>query len=362
MMQSNFDIKTTTFGFVRISLIAVIAGWIFVLSAQIRSTEAQSGEDRHICPVEAIRNGSCDPNPAKVKNTNAQKPKGTDSSSSRKRSEYVRVAKQGNTSAGCNYRTKGVAKQTTKSVTCEPPLNNQQRQDLPISSQKVGITIWKVSEVKRGYEGARILSHPDSSRPAVEYQAERIAGNPVVTYGDKVRLSIESPRNGYLYVFDREVYEDGSFSVPFLIFPTTRLRDGNNEIRSNSPIELPAISDNPFYFEAKKVGIAPGKVLVGEVLSIVITDQPISTLPIGRDANEILGTKMDSIEVLYSGRAEVFELDGGLGLPYSTAERDAATSGARLLTHNDPVPQTFYLVEDRRTGGLLVTLALKYQP
>jgi len=176
-------------------------------------------------------------------------------------------------------------------------------------------------------------------------------------------MSIESPRDGYLYIFDRELYHDGSLSAPYMIFPTTRLRDGYNGIRANRPIELPARSDNPFYFEAKRAGLDPTKRLVGEILSIVITDKPLPSLSeFGRDAMQISHNQMTSLEKLYAGRAEVFELEEGVGLPYSAIERDAASSeNSRLLTHTDPVPQTFYLVEEKRNGGLLVTVALAYR-
>jgi hypothetical protein len=148
-----------------------------------------------------------------------------------------------------------------------------------------------------------------------------------------------------------------------MIFPTTRLRDGNNRIRANRPIELPALTDNPIYLEAKRDGVNPKKILAGEILTIAITDKPVSALSdFGRDAKQVSMADMETLENLYAGRAEVFELEQGVGQSYSIAERDAAdNAGSRLLTHTDPVPQTFYLVEDRRTGGLLVTVALAYK-
>src|SRR5262249_25521150 len=146
-------------------------------------------------------------------------------------------------------------------------------------------------------QGARILSHPEPSKPATEYQAERIKGDPLLAYGDKVRLGIESPREGYLYVFDRELYQDGSWSDAYMIFPTKRLRNGDNRIKANRPIELPALSDDPFYFEAKKIGLDPKKALVGEILSIAITDKPISSLSnFGRDITKVSSADMDSLE------------------------------------------------------------------
>jgi hypothetical protein len=362
MKLTGFAITKTILAFAQLLVVTVAVGSGLVVSAQTQQTEEQPG-DRHICPVEAIRNGTCDPNPGKGKNPTPGKPQGPVINVPRRQPQYKRVAKQTNTSAACNSRVKATKPQTTKTtVACEAPSQSSRREDLPISSQKVGITIWRIRKLQRGYTGARILWHPEQANIPVEYQAERIQGDPVLAYGDKVRLGIESPRDGYLYVFDRELYDDGSLSAAYLIFPTTRLNEGNNRIRANRPIELPSLTDNPFYFEAKKIGLDPNKMLVGEVLSIAITDKPISRLTeFGRNAMRIATADMDSLETLYSGRAEVFELEDGVGQPYSNAERDAAATGARLLTHNDPVPQTFYLVEDKRTGGLLVTLALKYE-
>jgi hypothetical protein len=353
--------KKTTLRFVRVLLVTVAFGSGCVLSAQTQTTDEQPG-GRHICPVEAIRNGTCDPNPGKGKNPTPGKPQGPVINVPKRQPQYKRVAKQTNTSAACNSRVKAVKPQATNiTVACEAPPQVSRREDLPISSQKVGITIWRIRQVQRGYTGARILWHPDQANVAVEYQAERIQGDPVLAYGDKVRLGIESPRDGYLYVFDRELYDDGSLSAAYLIFPTTRLNEGNNRIRANRPIEMPSLTDNPFYFEAKKIGLDPRKRLVGEVLSIAITDKPIASLgDLGRDAIQVSAAVMESLEKLYAGRAEVFELEDGIGQPYTTAERDAANNGARLLTHGDPVPQTFYLVEDKRTGGLVVSIALRY--
>jgi hypothetical protein len=185
----------------------------------------------------------------------------------------------------------------------------------------------------------------------------------VLSYGDLVRMSVESPRNGFLYVFNRELYHDGSLSNPYMIFPTTRLRRGDNKILANRPIEIPSRSDDPFYFEAKRAGLDSSKKLVGEILSVVITDKPISAVGvIGSDVKELSDDVMMAIEDKYAGRAEVFELEEGVGLPYSIAEHAAADDAhARLLTHKDPVPQTLYLVEEKRNGGLLVTVALSYR-
>ena len=335
-------------------IISLIVGQVLLLLFVQAGQTSQEPDGRHICPVEAIRNGTCIPNPRQ---------KGSTGAGPKKTQMYKRVAQQPDTAADCNLRVKALRPSKIKSTTpCEAVGRVNQKEDLPLSSQSVGITIWKVLEAQRGYAGARILSHPNQSGSAIEYQAERLAGEPVLAYGDKVRLGIESRTDGYLYVFDREIYADGSWSPAYMIFPTARLLEGNNRIVANKPVELPSLTDDPFYFEAKKLGIDRSKILVGEILSIVITDKPIPRFnSVGRNVLEVPPGELESIERLYSGIAEVFELEDGVGQPYSEAERDAATKSARLLTHADPVPQTFYLMKSKHAGGLLVTVALTYK-
>lgn len=359
-MTSILNALSLTAG--QVFLILVVLGSGVLLFAQ----QVQPGKEpggRHICPVEAIRNGTCVPNPGDKRGSDQTKSPGSTVNVPKRTAMYKRVAKQADTSADCNLRVKALGPSVIKkTASCDAAERLNQKEDLPISSQSVGITVWKIREVQRGYTGARILWHRDKSQSPVEYQAERLAGEPILAYGDKVRLGIESRQDGYLYVFDRELYSDGSLSPAFMIFPTDRLLDGNNRILANKPVEFPSLTDVPFFFEAKKIGVDPSKTLVGEILSVVITDKPITRLnQLDRSVLQVPSGEMESIERLYSGIAEVFELENGLGQPYSEVERDAATKGARLLTHADPVPQTFYLMKSKHAGGLLVTLALTYK-
>ena len=355
-------LKTLTLNVGRALLILLAAAPAALLVAQTEQSN-QKHDGRHICPVEAIRNGTCDPNPGQKTGSNQTKSLGSGVNVRKRTAMYKRVARQDDTAANCNLRVKALgASSSTKNTAGCNAAGFKPNEELPISSQSVGITIWKVRDVQHGYSGARILWHRDQSGAPVEYQAERLAGDPILAYGDKVRLGIESPRDGYLYVFDRELYADGSFSAAYMIFPTTRLLEGNNRIVANKPVELPSLSDVPFFFEAKKIGIDRTKILVGEILSVVITDKPIPRFDsIDRSVLQVPAGELESLERLYSGIAEVFELENGIGQPYSEVERDAAMTGARLLTHADPVPQTFYLVKSKHAGGLLVTLALSYK-
>ena len=63
--------------------------------------------------------------------------------------------------------------------------------------------------------------------------------NTPLAIGDRVRLTIESSNNGYLYVIDRELDADGTKSDPYLIFPTARTREGDNAVRGGRLVDIP---------------------------------------------------------------------------------------------------------------------------
>src|SRR6266545_1096612 len=90
----------------------------------------------------------------------------------------------------------------------------------------VGITLWRLRPSRPAETGERIITHegPES----VEWLPERVASNGKLFEGDRIRMSIEAARTGYLYVVDQEQYADGSRGEPYLIFPTSRTRGGDN--------------------------------------------------------------------------------------------------------------------------------------
>jgi hypothetical protein len=51
---------------------------------------------------------------------------------------------------------------------------------------------------------------------------------------------------------------------------------------------------------------------------------------------------------------------GGTGKPWTKAEQEAGAGGARLLTQDDPGPQTIYRVAVKSGAPLLVKVELLY--
>jgi hypothetical protein len=127
------------------------------------------------------------------------------------------------------------------------------RKSAPASSEEIGVTVWRLRPSRSGDTGGRVLVL-DGLKQA-EWTPERIEADTPLNIGDRVRLTIESPRPGFLYIIDREQYADGSFGEPMMIFPTMRTRGGDNRVAPGRLIDIPAQEDQYSYFTAQPLEI-----------------------------------------------------------------------------------------------------------
>jgi hypothetical protein len=230
------------------------------------------------------------------------------------------------------------------------------------ANEVVGITIWRLRPATASDRGERLLEHPASETPAAgpsqvtAWIPERVEAGTPLSIGDRVRLSIETPRKGFLYVIDREQYADGTMSDPYLIFPTTRLRGGDHAVGAGRLIEIPAQEDSPNYFTLK-----PGRAdQVAEVLTMLVTPKPLENLQIGREPLKLSKEQMTEWEKKWGAPVERFELVGGGGRAWTKAEKEAGATGTRLLTQEEAAPQTIYRVAAKPGETLMVTVELRY--
>jgi hypothetical protein len=198
-------------------------------------------------------------------------------------------------------------------------------------------------------------------RPAAANPNEKVAltperidiGKPLVE-GQFVRLAIESPRVGHLYVIDREVYADGSKSPPVLIFPTKRLNGGDNRVEAGRVTEIPAQTDNPEFLTVTRA--RPDQAF--EAITILVAQEPIAGVEIGDDAQTLKVETFEAWERQWAAPAERLELENGEGQTYTAAEAKAGADPKTLLTQDDPVPQTLYRLSVKQGAPVMVTLVL----
>jgi hypothetical protein len=214
---------------------------------------------------------------------------------------------------------------------------------------QVGVTIWKLQRASAVHSNIG-QSLREDSRGQYEWVARRVEADTQFRESDLLRLSIESPRIGYLYVVDCDWFTDGSSGETNLIFPA---RGEDNRLEPGKLVEIPAENQPPFRTNPK-----PGQ--SGELLTFIITSVPLS-LPLSKNPLPISSQQLAQWEDRWSSLTERFEMNGGAGEARTIEEQQAASSrGTRQLTRDDPAPQTIYFLTPRSGDGLLFNLMLSY--
>ena len=218
------------------------------------------------------------------------------------------------------------------------------------SSGLVGITLWRLRP-SQASDQARILVHEDDTNR--EMTPERIRTSTMLFPNDRLRLTIESARRGYLYVISRERYRDGSVGVPYLIFPSKRILGGQHAVEPGRIVEIPEPTNRRPYltlrrsrpdhaFEEVIVLVAPQS-LPGRYL--------VESQPLALDAAEVERWRQQ-----WGGPTRVLESrSSGLWTP---AEKTAAATGS-LLSPQDPAPQTLFRIERPADQPILVPIQLR---
>ena len=293
-------------------VIALGALAIAIASGNIRSLAIQEGsKDIGIVPADEV-----------VKRTNkATSPSG--------KSSTVKPA-----TPHRNYRS-------PKTFTKQPPPPDQE-------NVAVGITVRRL----RAAEGAKELGQEGE-----EAQLEQLATDAALGIGSRVRIYLEPlNRDGFLYVFDREQFADGSYGAPKLIFPTLRTRGGNNKVRANDLVQIPR---PPSYFRINPS--TTGKTQVAEALTVIVSPTPLALpAPLSERALTLSAEQFGQWEKQWSTAITTFEMDGGAGQTERSKDLDQVGEEARL-TADDPLPETVYRVTVKKGTPLLVTVPLRFR-
>jgi hypothetical protein len=192
---------------------------------------------------------------------------------------------------------------------------------------------------------------------AAAWIPERVPGNAGLSEGDRVRLSIEAARTGYLYVIDREQYADGTLGEPYLIFPTTRTLGGDNRVKAGRLVDIPAQEDSPPFFTLKRSRADQ----VGELLSVIVTPAPLDELQIGAQAQRLSPERVARWEKSWGRQTGRMELGDGASKLWTKEEKEAGASPARLLQASAPNPQTLYYRPGIKSDEpLLINVRLQY--
>jgi hypothetical protein len=219
------------------------------------------------------------------------------------------------------------------------------------SSLDLGVTLWRLRTARQS-DPTRLLLHEAGRQQG--WAAERVRLDQRLIEGDRVRITIESPRDGYLYVIDSEEFADGTRSPAYLIFPTRRIRGGDNKLAAGRILDIPDQDDAPPYLTLK-----PSRSdTLGERLTVIVSSAPLANVAIGDAPLELTRERVTAWEKRGGAKVERFEMESSAGKAWSAAEQDAARDGTRRLTRVDPPPQTLLRLQPSDPAFIAVPIVV----
>jgi hypothetical protein len=248
-----------------------------------------------------------------------------------------------------------------------PPRRRKPRapKDSPGSSYEdclLGITIWRLRpSVATDAVEIRDIEHPSDGGPAREWTAERMEPDAPFQEGQLLRLTIESFRKGYLYVINRPKYHDGEYGDPHLIFPTQRLRGGDNSVEVGRMIQLPGKDDKPSYFVLSRGKRSDRELQASEELTIILAPWPIEGITTRPSDLNAIESQRKELVANYEAPVQRLEATPASGEPITIAELSASRDRLKRLGENDPYPQTIYRVKIRPQDPMIVRIYLKVE-
>jgi hypothetical protein len=232
-----------------------------------------------------------------------------------------------------------------RNATPNVPVNNVEPETV------VGVTLWRLRRPTRSDTGERLIVHDENA--TTEWVPERISATTRLGQGDRLRISVEAVRSGYVYVIDREQYADGTLGEPYLIFPTTRTGAGDNHVAIGRLLDIPYQDDSPPFFVMRKS--RPDH--VAEVLSVIVTPTRLEGMKITDKALKLTDEQVATWEREWGTSVGRMEM-AMAGQPWTKEEKDART---RALTASAPPPQlVFYRPSVKPTEPMFVKLRLAY--
>jgi hypothetical protein len=178
--------------------------------------------------------------------------------------------------------------------------------------------------------------------------------------GDRVRVSLETNTDGFLYIFNTT---DGG--DPVMIYPDVQLDGGGNYVEAHVPYEIPDSGASEerlrwFTFDAK-----PGT----ERLYIVVTRDPLPLVPIEDDLVNYCRQNQGKcpwrptaqlwaqVKTGMNAQAKIVKSKATYGQAQTSGEREATTRGLGL-SQSEPPPAVIRINVSSNTGLLVTALDL----
>ena len=144
-------------------------------------------------------------------------------------------------------------------------------------------------------------------------------------------------RSGYIYIINREIYDDGSSGEAELIYPEMIGRTRRDiRVSAGSLIEIPSTSEEMPYFR-----INPKREdYAGEEVIVIISPVKMTGFTVGADRPTINRNTLEKWFNDWALVTDVYDASDGEGVAYTRTEAEAVNT--RSLTQEEPLPQTIY--------------------
>ena len=260
---------------------------------------------------------------------------------------------------------------TDKNPARSKPPKKQQPGGQAVKVTEIGVTLWRLRAPHRSEMNSFLLPVLDDNQERKMWLAERVPIDTIFDAGDRVRFAIESSDSGYLYVFGRETYSDGSLGPPYPIFAASRT--DTNMVRPGMLFDIPDQREDLPYLK-----INPKKSnYTGELLTIIISPKPNSELGLDKKGNLRDGESLSELE--FGSDVEIFSRTDTANKIYSKVESEAScgvktrelvrepngtdpcATRSRQLSREEALPQTIYRVHgvSGRPAVAFVKLAVR---
>ncbi len=181
--------------------------------------------------------------------------------------------------------------------------------------------------------------------------------------GDRIRISLESNTDGYLYVFHTE-----NNGEPTMIYPDAKLDEGDNFVEAHVPYEIPWSGETAEHLRWFVFDQNPAN----ERLYIVLSREPLPGVPTGdqlvnycRDNQgkcpwRPMSSTWSQVRVNAEGKVVVDRKAATYGQKQTATERDSTTRGLGLAP-TAPEPSVVRMNVLSTAGVLVTALDLNHQ-
>lgn len=252
-----------------------------------------------------------------------------------------------------------------------------------LNVEELGVTFWLLRPSRATDEGPRIPVKTDDNRREL-WTPTRVGADTHFRSGDRMRLTFESKRRGYLYVMNAEMYANGTLGKLYMIFPEPANQDAQgrlidqqfNQVGAGLLVDIPDQAEDFPYFKIEPRG--PN--YVGELLLVIVSPTPLDGLRLGPD-QEVVNVDLVARLEETGGEAKLYVKDGSGEEAFTTAEQQAQCGAKsrqlvretplaqnstpspcgtrnRQLTREDPLPQNIYRISTPQDGALIVPVRI----